>query len=142
MRRTEHMKQLESELKAVREKIMVLQGQEAMLERLLNGNKGETEQRSVRKRAPRSNVKQAVLGLLAQVGADGLNAALAVEMGGEQGQDLDRGSVSSLLSRLKNDGVVTYVDGRYRLAEFNSHPTKDEKPRGEVHPLRVSGAAS
>ena len=36
----------------------------------------------------------------------------------KRGIELDRGSVSSLLSRLKKDGVLFYDGSRYRLKEY------------------------
>ena len=66
----------------------------------------------------RTGVKGFVLDLLRERGADGLNAAVAVEIASRRGVLMDRGSVSSLLSRLKQDEVVTYDDNMYRLREF------------------------
>ena len=91
--------------------------------------------------ARRASVKKHVIDLLTEVKSIGLNAALAVDMAKDKGLDLDRGSVSSLLSRLKTDGAVTYdEDGKYRLADF----PRDTKPTlgGSVTPIRNSGAYS
>ena len=66
----------------------------------------------------RSGVKGFVLDLLKERGAGGLNAAIAVEIAQKRGVLMDRGSVSSLLSRLKQDNVVTYDGHTYRLHEF------------------------
>lgn len=68
-------------------------------------------------RAQKGSVKSTVLQLLAEVGAAGLNANSAVTLADKKGIRLERGSVSSLLSRLKNDGIVTYSDDRYRLPQ-------------------------
>jgi hypothetical protein len=102
---------LADRLAAIRRKIDVLRGQEALLMELMGSAPG-TE------RVPRSGVKQMVIDLLEEVGPKGLNATMAVALARE-GHDvrLDRGSVSSLLSRMKSDGFVTYVDGLYRLRE-------------------------
>jgi hypothetical protein len=69
----------------------------------------------------RSNVKTAILDLLKEVGTTGLNAQTAVEIAARRGINLDRGSVSSLLSRLKKDNVIEYDKDRYRLPQFGSH---------------------
>lgn len=66
----------------------------------------------------RQNVKATVLDLLREVGTTGLNATSAVEIARRRGILLDRGTVSSLLSRLKRDEVVAYDGERYRLPEF------------------------
>lgn len=75
---------------------------------------------TVKKRAPRSSVKTTVLALLEQVGENGLNAGMVVEMARNHQIELDRGSVSSLLSRLKHDGAVTHEGDRYRLSKFST----------------------
>ncbi|MEI9890372.1 MAG: hypothetical protein WDN45_06915 [Caulobacteraceae bacterium] len=66
----------------------------------------------------RSGVKGFVLDLLKERGGLGLNAAIAVEIAGRRGVLMDRGSVSSLLSRLKQEDIVAYDDNVYRLKEF------------------------
>lgn len=71
-------------------------------------------------RLKRSNVKEHVFRLLDRVGADGLNAAIAVAMAEKEDTTLDRGTVSSLLSRLKNEGAVVYDGSVYRLAKFHT----------------------
>ncbi|TNC07103.1 hypothetical protein FF100_33570 [Methylobacterium terricola] len=62
--------------------------------------------------------KGIVLDLLSDVGTTGLNAQSAVDMAANRGIDLDKASVSSLLSRLKKDEVVVYDGDRYRLKKF------------------------
>ena len=117
---------------AIRE-VEKIRAQEALILDMQREARGEPK---VKLRAPRSNVKQAVLDLLENAGADGLNAALAVEAAAKAGVTLERGTVSSLLSRLKNEGIVTHEDGLYRLAG----PMQDAPPN--VHPLRTSGVFS
>lgn len=92
-----------------------------------------------KERAPRANVKSLVLGMLSDVGPKGLNAAIVVDAAKDGGRLVERGSVSSLLSRLKHDGTVTYdEDGRYRLTSA-PRPTKPTLSGGSVSPLRTSG---
>lgn len=67
-------------------------------------------------RSPRGFVKNAVLKLVTAHAERGLVAAELVELAAAQGIRLDRGSVSSLLSRLKQEGTLDYVDGRYKPA--------------------------
>jgi hypothetical protein len=106
-----------------------LKAQEALIRDMMREASGEPK---VKLRAPRSNVKQTILDLLEQAGDEGLNAASAVEKAAKAGVALERGSVSSLLSRLKNEGVVTYDGSVYRLkSKAGTAPN--------VHPLRTSG---
>lgn len=132
MAKGKQMKVLEDRLELVRREMEKLKAQESLL---LDMIRVETGEPMVKLRAPRSNVKQAVIDLLARYQESGLNAAMAVEYAKEAGTSLDRGSVSSLLSRMKNEGVVTYDGAVYRLA-----PSKKTGP-AMVHPIRTSGAA-
>lgn len=126
MPRAPNMTDLRARLDGVRREIEKLQAQEALLLDLLD----ETPKPVARAR--KGSVKTVVLKLLEEVEDSGLNAASAVEKAkADQGIDLDRGSVSSLLSRLKSDGVVIYDGDRYRLNRF-------AMPRS-VTPLRTSG---
>ena len=129
-RMSNQMKMLEERLEQVRREIEKLKANEAMLLDMIREASGEPK---VKQRAPRSNVKQTVLALLDQVGAAGLNAASAVELAEQAGTSIERGTVSSLLSRLKNEGVVVYDGTVYRLKEH----AEDGTPN--VHPLRTSG---
>jgi hypothetical protein len=63
----------------------------------------------------RSGVKTFILDLLKERGRNGLNAQVAVDIAATRGVLMDRASVSSLLSRLKQDGVVDYDGSFYRL---------------------------
>lgn len=110
-----------------------IKAQEELIRDMIREARGEPR---VKLRAPRSNVKQTVLQLLEQAGAVGLNAATAVETAAKAGVTIERGTVSSLLSRLKNEGVVVYDGSVYRLASFKA----DTGPN--VHPLRTSGVFS
>lgn len=77
-------------------------------------------------RRRRSGIKDTVLDLLNEVGTTGLNGAVAVEIAERRGIHLDRQSVSSLLSRLKADGVAVYEGQRYKLKQFSG--TASELP--------------
>lgn len=70
------------------------------------------------RRPQRGSGKTVLLDLLKEAGTTGLNAALACEIGERRGTTLDRGTVSSLLSRFKKEGIVTYDGDKYRLLEF------------------------
>lgn len=124
------MRMLEDRLTQVRREMEKLRAQEALLTDMIREASGEPK---IKLRAPRSNVKQTVLDLLEQVGDRGLNAATAVELAGKADKSLERGTVSSLLSRLKNEGTVVYDGTVYRLKKHAGDGTPN------VHPLRTSG---
>lgn len=123
-----NMKLIQERLAAEEAQLKVVQGRIEMLKSLLADMGAEVpDEDKVRTRAPRSQVKKAVLDLLEEASSSGLNAALAVEAAAKRGLNLERGSVSSLLSRLKNEGVVIYDNDRYRLKKFQKQ--QDETPQ-------------
>lgn len=126
MPRAPSMTDMKARLNEIEREIEKLQAKRELLLDMM----GETPKPAAR--APKGSVKTTVLDLLERVGRSGLNAAKAVEMVGAEGGEIDRGSVSSLLSRLKSDGVVVYDGDMYRLKKFVQLP-------GAVMPLRTSG---
>jgi hypothetical protein len=135
------MKQLEELRDRIRQQIEALQQNLEGIEMSIRTLAGESAEKPVRARAARSNVKNAVLELLQQVKKNGLNASMVVDIWLEKkGEKLERGSVSSLLSRFKSDGAVVYDGKLYRLKEYA--PAEPEPIGGttaSVHPLRASG---
>lgn len=65
-------------------------------------------------RRARMPIKDLVLGILVDHEATGLSAAQVVETAAKQGVSLDRASVSSLLSRLKKEGVLVLEGNAYK----------------------------
>jgi hypothetical protein len=121
----EQRDKLLAEIEALRNRVMGLE----MAISLLDDVKVTTQVG----RGRRSGAKTFILDLLRECGTSGLNAAIACEIGERRGTPMDRASVSSLLSRLKADGVVTYDGDRYRLADM---------PRpSDGNPFRVVEAA-
>lgn len=110
------MKNAEALRDQLKAKIAELQQQLHGVEMTIRAMRGESAA-PVRTRAPRSNVKNYILTLLEEAGERGLNAARAVEIAESKGDTLERGTVSSLLSRLKADGVVAYDGSLYRLSK-------------------------
>ncbi len=88
-------------------------------------------------RKSRSSNKAIVLDLLREVGTTGLNAATAVAMANIRGITLGRNSVSSMLSRLKRDGVVVYDGEKYRLREFAHATSRSEETKAVVELARI-----
>lgn len=71
------------------------------------------------KRARRGDLKETVLDVVAQMGDKGVNVEECLAIAKEtKGVQLVRGSVSSLLSRLKHDDVVFFDGQRYRLKQY------------------------
>ncbi|MEM8978949.1 MAG: hypothetical protein AAGD04_05660 [Pseudomonadota bacterium] len=119
---------MKTRLDSIRREIEKLQAQEALLLDMMG------EAPKTIKRASKGSVKSTVLKLLQEVERSGLNATTAVEIAKSQNIVLERGSVSSLLSRLKTDGVVVYDGSMYRLKQF-----ADVRPPSAVTPIRTSG---
>ena len=78
-------------------------------------------------RSKRVSIKATVLDLLEEVGTTGLNAAVAVDLANRRGISLDRGSVSSLLSRLKAEEIVAFDGDKYRVMKFASTSSRERE---------------
>jgi hypothetical protein len=73
--------------------------------------------------APKSrNVKRTVMELVNEAGKLGVTAAEIVERAFAKGRTLERPSVSSLLSRFKREGALTFDGERYFPATIVSPP--------------------
>ncbi|MDP1749738.1 MAG: hypothetical protein Q8L22_09775 [Reyranella sp.] len=118
---TDQRDKLLAEMEAMKHKIEGLN----LAISLLDGGEG-----GLKAVSRRSGVKSYILGLLQEVGAEGLNAQKAVEMAAQRGDKIDRASVSSLLSRFKLDKTITYDGTLYRLKEFS--PGNESSPTEEV----------
>lgn len=135
------MQVLEDYLAKKREELRKLQIEIATAEELLRRSAGPTGPVPLKKRAPRSNVKNLVLNLLEEAGEAGLVATSAVEMAEKRGEHLERGTVSSLLSRLKHDQIVRYDGNAYRLSKFENVVEVGTKPEATVHSFPASKIA-
>jgi hypothetical protein len=109
----EQVQRIESEIRSLQDKrsglvlaISVLTGQPVPVD-----NAADTTAR--RARLP---LKDIVLRMTEAHSERGIVAADIVEIGKAEGLELDRNSVSSLLSRFKKEGVLTREGGRYRPA--------------------------
>lgn len=137
-----HMKVLDQEITDLEAQMRELEIKIATLRQLKAKVSGNSEAGPASRKRP--DVKGITLKLLEQVQGSGLNAAMVVDMAKEQfGADLQRGSVSALLSRLK--GVVVHYDGKlYRLNEFAPRIKQEEggeQPKiAAIHTLRNSTA--
>lgn len=101
--------------------IEALKNKVAGIELAISLIEGESPQ-SAPEQGRRQNVKTILIDLLKETGTTGLNAQSAVEIAIRRGVTLDRGSVSSTLSRMKAEGIVNHDGQRYRLPEFSRPP--------------------
>lgn len=123
MRKNKAMRErLEAERNRLKQQIEVLQRQSEALQNQLVGVErsiglisGETTAEIYPARGRTRNVKDTVLGLLAEAAGQGLTVIQLLEIAQNKGKHLDRGSVSSLLSRLKRENILDMVDGVYRI---------------------------
>ncbi|MEM8849378.1 MAG: hypothetical protein AAGE03_05010 [Pseudomonadota bacterium] len=126
-RKTEEMKQrlLEERDSLLRQRDALdneIKGIERAIQLIADDSMSSPEQ------GKRVQIKSIVLDLLEQVGTTGLDAAGAVRLANERGVTLKQNSVSSLLSRLKADGAVTYDGSQYRLGKYSRRDGQDDDP--------------
>jgi hypothetical protein len=113
-RRMDKMKQLREERERLRAKMEALENQILGIDRaiaILEGteHRGPEERHRDRSR----NVKDTVLGLISDAGEGGLSVNQVLDKARTKSIDLDRGTVSSLLSRLKREQTLDMKDGQY-----------------------------
>ena len=139
-RKSDEMKQ---RLLAERDRLLkerdALDNQIAGLERAIALVGGDDELPAATTRSKRTSTKSIVLNLLDEVGTTGLNAAIAVDLANRRGVRIERGSVSSLLSRLKADSVVAFDGEKYRLPKYASKPSVPTTEEGERPLFNVVG---
>lgn len=73
--------------------------------------------------APRRNVKKTVMEVIQEAGKAGITASEAVDRAAAKGRTLERPSVSSLLSRFKREGALTFDGERYYSAASQAPET-------------------
>lgn len=123
MRGSSQMKALRDLEARLKREIEALQNQLLGVQQAIKALGGETTPDDVApgaavppRRKPPSPIKDAVLGLLADHKEAGLTVGEVIEMSEARGRSLDRASVSSLLSRLKRENVLTSdQSGKYRI---------------------------
>lgn len=106
--------QLRAELGAVKARLDEVEN----LLRAMGGEGAPEPMMTVPSRTKRGDLNNIVLTLCEQAGEAGLSSAECVEKANWAGTPLKPASVSSLLSRLKADGVLMYDGERYRLKRF------------------------
>jgi hypothetical protein len=127
-RRMEQMKRLREERERLLAQIEALRNQVIGIDRaiaVLDGTEFKAPEERQRDRT--RNVKDTVLGLLADAAPNGLSVNQVLEGARNKSIELDRGTVSSLLSRLKRENVLDMKDGQY-FVRPRSNGT-DHRPR-------------
>lgn len=109
----ETMKAIKDELERVQTEIQRLRIEEETLKRLLTslGEHEEPSSKTIRRRA--SNVKPFVLQIMEKAGVTGATSSEVAARVQEKMPNVNRDSVSSILSRLKSDGALVYNGERY-----------------------------
>ena len=118
------LSQLDEEIETLTKQIEALHNQRLALQRLRAKVTGEDTGADQITKTRSRNVKDTVLGLLASAGEGGLTVNEVLTAAEKRGIHLERGSVSSLLSRLKREQVLDLKDGSYRV----------KNPSAEVSP--------
>lgn len=124
MRGTQQMKTLQTEEARLIKEIDALQNQLIGVRRAMKLVSGEVILENMPASEPRrkspSPIKDAVIGLISEFRDSGLSVNEVMELSAKRGTPLDRASVSSLLSRLKRELVLTSSDGKYRIASSST----------------------
>lgn len=107
----DQMKAIEAELERVRSEIQKLKIEEGALIRILSQISGKPVVSQRRRRA--SNVKSIVLDIVRATEQEGISSLEASELVKEKVPDVAKDTVSSVLSRLKGDGVLIFRNGKY-----------------------------
>jgi hypothetical protein len=123
-RKNEQMKKLIEDRDRLAKQIETLTWELKGMDRAIAAMKGETpspQEGGERKQRTR-NVKETVLSLVQRAGQGGLNVNELLIAAQRENVHLERGTVSSLLSRFKRDSVLEMKEGRY----FLSRPAASE----------------
>ena len=117
--RNESIKLLRERRDKLRFDMQTLQTRIDEVDVILRALGDETAPNDIEKRTRRGDLKEVVLSLFEEAAEGGLSAQACVRWAKDRrGLDLHPGSVSSLLSRLKADGVLFYDGDRYRLKRY------------------------
>jgi predicted nucleic acid-binding Zn-ribbon protein len=105
--------------------IVALQNQLTGIERAIALVSGEIVEPSPVKRERTRGVKEAVLGAVEGAGGMGINVNELMQRTEREGVHLERGTVSSLLSRFKREGVLSMKDGRYYVVPASEKEARE-----------------
>lgn len=127
------IRDFEEELAALKQKQALLETEIQTVERMIRKAKGEAEPTEQEVRPRRPNVKGIVLALIQERASLGITPSIAVEIAAQRGVALEKATVSSLLSRLKNDGIVKYDGTVYREVRSAKAPAPSESSADMLH---------
>lgn len=116
-RKNEQMKHLLEARERLAKQIEALTYELRGMDRAIAAMKGEVSapQEAPERRTRARNVKETVLALVQKAGHEGLNVNELLLSAQREKIHLERGTVSSLLSRFKRENVLDMKDGRYFL---------------------------
>ena len=124
----QHLQRLRDELARIEGEMRTLQGKRdglLMAIGVVNDDPSPSSgSAAINVRTVRAPIKEVVLRLLSENAERGLVAIDVVDLAKAQGITLDRNSVSSLLSRFKRDGIVEYIERKYRIPRPFPHEVK------------------
>lgn len=129
------MKIVEERLTEKRNELERVKAEIALLEDILAEAAGKP--RPSTGRQTRTPIKKHVLTYMERQGVEGVSANMVLEMAAKDGIELERASVSSLLSRLKAEGTALYLNDRYVLKEH----ARSDQHLGNVHVHPASRSA-
>jgi hypothetical protein len=112
----QHIQKLREQVQRIESEIRSLQDKRSGLVLAITVLTGQPVPADTTARRARLPLKDIVLRMTEAHSERGIVAADIVEIGKAEGLELDRNSVSSLLSRFKKEGVLTREGGRYRPA--------------------------
>lgn len=110
---------LEQEINQLETQLAGKRGELAGIKRavaLVTGQEAEVTSAPPPRKERARNVKETVLSALEGAGPTGLTVNQLLERTERDGAHLERGTVSSLLSRFKREGLLMLEDGRYFIA--------------------------
>lgn len=107
------MQKLQEERERLARQIEALQNELRGLDRAIALLRGETPADSKSDKIRPRNVKDTVLGLISAAGSKGLTVNQVLEAAVAKNIHLERGTVSSLLSRLKRENTLDMREGSY-----------------------------
>jgi hypothetical protein len=117
---SEQRAMIEAKLKAIREQILVLQGQEKMLVELRDEMSGVVAEKAPRTRSP--NIRPMVIDYMAAVASDGATTREVDDHVRGNVPTVGKDTVGSVLSRLKSDGALVYDGERYYEKKYAPRP--------------------
>lgn len=120
----EERSRLDEQIAELEHKLHGLKSERAGFDRALNMLAGkDVATQDVPRKERAKGVKETVLAAVQAAGGWGITVSQLMERAEREGRALDRGTVSSLLSRFKREGVLEMKEGRYYVPQ---HPPKTE----------------